>query len=122
MPRYDYNLIAIGAGSGGLVTTLIGAAIKAKVALIEKHRMGGDCLNTGCVPSKSLIASAKVVQLLKKHEAFGLKNVQYKVDFPQVMERIQEIIAKIAPHDSVERFTELGVECPTSVRPASFTT
>ena len=111
MPRYDYNLIAIGAGSGGLVTTLIGAAIKAKVALIEKHRMGGDCLNTGCVPSKSLIASAKVVQLLKKHEAFGLKNVQYEVDFPQVMERIQEIIAKIAPHDSVERFTKLGVEC-----------
>ena len=111
MPRYDYNLVAIGAGAGGLVTTLIGAMVNAKVTLIEKHRMGGDCLNTGCVPSKSLIASSKVVQLLKKHEAFGLRNVSYKVDFPQVMEHIQGIIAKIAPHDSVERFTELGVEC-----------
>lgn len=111
MPRYDYNLVAIGAGAGGLVTTLIGAMVNAKVTLIEKHRMGGDCLNTGCVPSKSLIASSKVVQLLKKHEAFGLRNVSYEVDFPQVMEHIQGIIAKIAPHDSVERFTELGVEC-----------
>lgn len=111
MPRYDYNLVAIGAGAAGLVTTLIGAAVKARVALVEKHKMGGDCLNTGCVPSKSLIASSKVVQLLKKHEAFGLKNVHYEVDFPQVMERIQEIVAKIAPHDSVDRFTELGVEC-----------
>jgi len=111
MPRYDYNLIAIGAGAAGLVTTLIGSAVKAKVALIEKHRMGGDCLNTGCVPSKSLIASSKVVKLLKQHEAFGLKNVGYEVDFPQVMERVRETIAKIAPHDSVERFTELGVDC-----------
>ena len=67
MPKTDYNLIAIGAGSGGLVSSYIGAAVKAKVALIEKHKMGGDCLNSGCVPSKAFISSAKAVQMMKKH-------------------------------------------------------
>ena len=75
MSKFDYNLIAIGAGSGGLVSTFIASAVKAKVALIEKHKMGGDCLNTGCVPSKALISSAKAVQMLKKHALYGLKNV-----------------------------------------------
>ncbi len=111
MPRYDYNLISIGAGSAGLITSYIAAAIKARVALVERKKMGGDCLNTGCVPSKSLLASAKVAKLMKQHELYGLKNVEYEIDFPRVMERIQEIIAQIAPHDSVERYTELGVDC-----------
>ena len=111
MGKYDYNMIVIGAGSAGLVTSLIGAVTKAKVALIEKHKMGGDCLNTGCVPSKSLISSARVAKTLKQHAEYGLQGVQYKVDFAQVMERIQAIIRKIEPHDSVERYTSLGVDC-----------
>ena len=77
MAKFDYNMIAIGAGSGGLVSSYIAAAVKAKVALIEKHKMGVDCLNTGCVPSKALISSAKAVQMLKKHMLYGLKNVSY---------------------------------------------
>ncbi len=113
MAKYDYNLISIGAGSGGLVSSFIAAAVKAKVALIEKHKMGGDCLNTGCVPSKALISSAKAVQVLKKHALYGLKNVSYEVDFAQVMERVQDIIAKVEPHDSIERYSSLGVECHT---------
>ena len=108
---YEYNLIAIGAGAAGLVTTYIGAAVKAKVALIERHKMGGDCLNTGCVPSKALISSAKAVSMMKKHEKFGLTGVQYEVDFAKVMERVQDAIKKIEPHDSVERYTGLGVHC-----------
>ena len=111
MPKTDFNLIAIGAGAGGLVSSFIGAAVKAKVALIEKNKMGGDCLNNGCVPSKALISSAKAVQLMKKHSLYGLKNVNYEVDFAQVMERIQDIITKIEPHDSIERYSSLGVEC-----------
>ena len=111
MPKTDFNLIAIGAGAGGLVSSFIGASIKAKVALIEKNKMGGDCLNNGCVPSKALISSAKAVQMMKKHSLYGLKNVNYEVDFAQVMERIQDIITKIEPHDSVERYSSLGVEC-----------
>ena len=104
-------MIVIGAGSAGLVTSLIGAVTKAKVALVEKHKMGGDCLNTGCVPSKSLISSARVAKTLKQHAEYGLQGVQYKVDFAQVMERIQAIIRKIEPHDSVERYASLGVDC-----------
>ena len=111
MGKSDYNMIVIGAGSGGLVTSLIGAVTKAKVALVEKHKMGGDCLNTGCVPSKSLICSARVAKSLKQHAEFGLEDVKYKVNFAQVMERIQTIIRKVEPHDSVERYTSLGVEC-----------
>lgn len=111
MAKYDFNLIAIGAGSGGMVSSYIASAVKAKVALIEKNKMGGDCLNTGCVPSKAFISSARVVQTLKKHALYGLTNVSYKVDFAQTMERVQQIIAKVKPHDSVERYTSLGVEC-----------
>ncbi len=102
--------MVIGAGSGGLVSAYIAAAVKAKVTLIEKHRMGGDCLNTGCVPSKALIRSAKLANELKKAEQLGFKPIEGEVDFAAVMQRIQRVIATIAPHDSVQRYTELGVE------------
>jgi pyruvate/2-oxoglutarate dehydrogenase complex dihydrolipoamide dehydrogenase (E3) component/uncharacterized membrane protein YdjX (TVP38/TMEM64 family) len=109
--RFDYNVIAIGGGSAGLVTAYISAAVKAKVALIEKHKMGGDCLNTGCVPSKALIKSAKLVKAATGAQSFGLKPLVPAVDFAAVMNRIQTVIKKIEPHDSVERYTGLGVEC-----------
>lgn len=111
MAKYDYNIVSIGGGSGGLVTSYIGAILKAKVALIERHKMGGDCLNTGCVPSKSLIKTAKVIQSFKKHKIYGLEKVSYEVNFSAVMKQVQEVIKKIEPHDSVERYTKLGVDC-----------
>lgn len=111
MSSYDYNIVVIGGGSAGLVTAYIGSAVKAKTALIEKHKMGGDCLNTGCVPSKSLIASGKLAHLIDRHQEFGFDSAEYKVNFAEVMNRVQEIIAKIEPHDSVERYSGLGVEC-----------
>jgi pyruvate/2-oxoglutarate dehydrogenase complex dihydrolipoamide dehydrogenase (E3) component/uncharacterized membrane protein YdjX (TVP38/TMEM64 family) len=107
---FDRNLVVIGAGAGGLVSAYIAAAVKAKVSLIEKHQMGGDCLNTGCVPSKALLRSAKLANELKKGDALGFTGVQGQVDFPAVMQRIQRVIADIEPHDSVERYTGLGVE------------
>lgn len=109
--HFDYNLIVIGAGSAGLVTSYIAAAVKAKVLLIEKHKMGGDCLNTGCVPSKTIIKSAKVANILKRSSEFGIDSKDVKVDFNKIMERVQAVIKKIEPHDSVERYTSLGVEC-----------
>jgi dihydrolipoamide dehydrogenase len=109
--KFDYNLVAIGAGSGGLVSAYIAAAVKAKVALIEKDKMGGDCLNTGCVPSKALIRSAKMVSYARRAEEFGFKSGQVEYDFAEVMERVQNVIKKVEPHDSIERYTELGVEC-----------
>jgi len=111
--KFDYNIVAIGAGSGGLVSAYIAAAVKAKVALIEKDKMGGDCLNTGCVPSKALIRSAKMVSYARRAEEFGFKSGQVEYDFAEVMERVQGVIEKIEPHDSIERYTELGVECYT---------
>lgn len=108
--RFDRNLVVIGAGSGGLVAAYIAAALKAKVTLIEKERMGGDCLNTGCVPSKALIRSAKYAAQLKRGEEFGFRNVQGEVDFARMMERVQGVIDQVAPHDSEERYTKLGVE------------
>ncbi len=108
--KYDANLIVIGAGSGGLVTAYIAAAVKAKVILIEKGDMGGDCLNTGCVPSKSLIASAKFLHDLKNSQEFGIKQASAEFDIADVMKRIRRIIDSIAPHDSVERYTSLGVD------------
>jgi pyruvate/2-oxoglutarate dehydrogenase complex dihydrolipoamide dehydrogenase (E3) component/uncharacterized membrane protein YdjX (TVP38/TMEM64 family) len=111
-PRhFDNNLIVIGAGSAGLVTSLIAATVKAKVTLIERHKMGGDCLNTGCVPSKALIRSARVAQTARRAEEFGLAPMPVAVNFPKVMERVRAIIKTIEPHDSIERFTELGVDC-----------
>jgi pyruvate/2-oxoglutarate dehydrogenase complex dihydrolipoamide dehydrogenase (E3) component len=111
--KFDYNLIAIGAGSGGLVSAYIAAAVKARVALIEKDKMGGDCLNTGCVPSKALIRSAKMISYASRAKEFGLQSGHVEYDFAEVMERVQRVIEKIEPHDSIERYTELGVECFT---------
>ena len=108
---FDDNLLVIGAGSAGLVSAYIAAAVKAKVTLIEKHKMGGDCLNTGCVPSKAIIRSSRINHYLQRAEEYGLKNVCGEVDFPAVMQRVQRIISTIEPHDSVERYTELGVNC-----------
>lgn len=108
---FDDNLIVIGAGSGGLIAALIAATVKAKVTLIEKHKMGGDCLNTGCVPSKTLIRSGKVAYTIRNAEKYGLEPTEAKVDFKKVMERVQAAIAKIEPNDSVERYTSLGVNC-----------
>ena len=107
--KFDNNLVVIGAGSGGLVSAYIDAAVKAKVTLIEKHQMGGDCLNTGCVPSKALIRAAKVAKEMREAEKFGIQSVEPQVDFAKVMDRIHEVIAKIEPHDSVERYSGLGV-------------
>ena len=109
--RYDRNLVVIGAGSAGLVSAYIAAAVKARVTLIEKHRMGGDCLNTGCVPSKALIKTARVVSQIRNAGSYGVKNAAAEVDFAAVMERVRGVIRAIEPHDSVERYTGLGVEC-----------
>jgi pyruvate/2-oxoglutarate dehydrogenase complex dihydrolipoamide dehydrogenase (E3) component/uncharacterized membrane protein YdjX (TVP38/TMEM64 family) len=109
--RFDRNLIVIGAGSAGLVAAYIAATVRAKVTLIEQHRMGGDCLNTGCVPSKALIKTAKVLSLFRKAESFGLKQINVEFDFAEVMERVQRVVREIEPHDSVERYSALGVEC-----------
>ncbi len=113
MPKRDFNVVAIGGGSAGLVTSYIAAAVNAKVALVEKHKMGGDCLNTGCVPSKALIRTAKFVHDIKRHESLGIKSASAEVDFAQVMERVQRVIQKIEPHDSIERYSKLGVDCFT---------
>lgn len=108
--KFDRNLIVIGAGAGGLVTAYIAAAVKAKVTLIEANKMGGDCLNTGCVPSKALIRSAKLRKQMMNAENYGLANQQVAVDFRQVMRRVNKVIADIEPHDSIERYTGLGVD------------
>lgn len=110
---FEYNMIAIGGGAGGLVTSYISAAVKAKVALIEKESMGGDCLNTGCVPSKALIKSAKVAYSAKNASKFGVDVGEVKIDFSKAMNRVQDVIKGIEPHDSIERYTELGVDCIT---------
>ena len=109
--RYDRNVVVIGGGSAGLVTSYIAAAVKAKVTLIEKHKLGGDCLNTGCVPSKALIRSAKLLSHMKRSREFGIRSATADFDFAQVMERVQGVIKTVEPHDSAERYTGLGVEC-----------
>ncbi len=109
--KFDANLVVIGAGSGGLVSAYIAAAVKAKVVLIEKHKMGGDCLNTGCVPSKALIKAAKTQHTINKAHELGIENTASTVNFPKVMQRVHRVIDSIEPHDSVERYTKLGVEC-----------
>ncbi|MGD9925119.1 MAG: FAD-dependent oxidoreductase, partial [Pseudorhodoplanes sp.] len=107
--RFDYNLIVIGAGSAGLVTAYIATSARARVALIEQGKMGGDCLNTGCIPSKTLIRSAKLASEGKHSEKYGLKG-RLEPDFPAIMRRIEGTIARVAPHDSVERYSKLGVD------------
>ncbi len=107
---FDRNLVVIGAGSGGLVSAYIAAAIKAKVSLIEKNKMGGDCLNTGCVPSKALISSARFLAQTRRAEALGFKPIAVEFDFAEVMERVQSVIKQIEPHDSVDRYRGLGVD------------
>ena len=107
---FDRNLIVIGAGAGGLVSAYIAAAVKAKVTLIEAHKMGGDCLNYGCVPSKALIKSAKLAHQMRHGANYGLNNTAPTFSFKAVMQRIHDVIAAIEPHDSVERYTGLGVE------------
>jgi dihydrolipoamide dehydrogenase len=108
--KFDRNLIVIGAGSGGLVSAYIAAAVKAKVTLIEKHKMGGDCLNTGCVPSKALIRSARYLAQTRRAKEFGFKSASAEFDFSEVMERVQRVVKTVEPHDSVERYTGLGVD------------
>ncbi|POG23079.1 pyridine nucleotide-disulfide oxidoreductase [Aeromonas bestiarum] len=109
--RYDYNLLVIGAGAGGLVTSYIAAAVKAKVALIEKHKMGGDCLNSGCVPSKALIRSARFAAEQRRASELGFSPSQARADFAAVMERVARVVKEVEPHDSMERYRALGVEC-----------
>ncbi len=108
--KFDYNLVVIGAGSAGLVSAYIGATVKAKVALIEKHRMGGDCLNTGCVPSKALLRTARLLAEARDSLRYGVRGMYADFDFADAMQRVHEVIAKIQPHDSVERYTGLGVD------------
>ncbi|CAB5696280.1 Mercuric reductase [Aeromonas hydrophila] len=109
--HYDYNLLVIGAGAGGLVTSYIAAAVKAKAALIEKHKMGGDCLNSGCVPSKALIRSARFAAEQRRASELGFGPSQTSADFAAVMERVSRVIKEVEPHDSVARYQGLGVEC-----------
>ncbi len=107
---FDTNIVVIGAGSGGLVASYIAAAVKAKITLIEKHKMGGDCLNTGCVPSKALIRSARFLAQSRRAVEFGFKTAEVDFDFADVMERVSRVVKTVEPHDSVERYTGLGVE------------
>jgi pyruvate/2-oxoglutarate dehydrogenase complex dihydrolipoamide dehydrogenase (E3) component/uncharacterized membrane protein YdjX (TVP38/TMEM64 family) len=109
--RFDYNLVVIGGGAAGLVSAYIGAAVKAKVALIERDRMGGDCLNTGCVPSKALLRSARFMAQARRARDLGIRSVQVDADFTDLMQRVRRVVATIEPHDSVERYTALGVDC-----------
>jgi pyruvate/2-oxoglutarate dehydrogenase complex dihydrolipoamide dehydrogenase (E3) component/uncharacterized membrane protein YdjX (TVP38/TMEM64 family) len=107
---FDRNLVVIGGGSAGLVTAYIAAAVKAKVTLVEKHALGGDCLNTGCVPSKALIRSAKFLSHVQRAREFGMRSASADFDFGEVMERVQRVIKQVEPHDSAERYTGLGVD------------
>ena len=115
------DLCVIGAGSGGLSVAAAGAQLGADIVLVEKGKMGGDCLNTGCVPSKALLAAAKRAHQIATSDEFGIKSTTPKVDFPKVMAHVQDVIAQIAPNDSVERFSGLGVqiiEAPGSFKDA----
>ncbi|MCW8355521.1 FAD-dependent oxidoreductase [Marinomonas pontica] len=107
---FDRNLIVIGAGAGGLVSAYIAATVKAKVTLIEAHKMGGDCLNYGCIPSKALIKSAKVAHQMRHAENYGLNSSEPTFSFKKVMQRVHDVISKVEPHDSVERYSNMGVD------------
>lgn len=109
--RFDTNLVVIGGGSAGLVSAYIAATVKAKVTLIEKHKMGGDCLNTGCVPSKALIRAARSVRDIERAAELGIEVDRPRINFAKVMLRVRSVVKVIEPHDSVERYTALGVDC-----------
>jgi pyruvate/2-oxoglutarate dehydrogenase complex dihydrolipoamide dehydrogenase (E3) component len=109
--RFDRNLVVIGAGAAGLLTAYIAAAAKAKVTLIEKHRMGGECLNTGCVPSKALIRTTSLLSQIRRANEFGIRKADAEFDFAEVMQRVQRVVKAVAPHDSAERYAALGVDC-----------
>ena len=108
--KFDRNLVVIGGGAAGLVASYIAAAVKARVTLVEVHKMGGDCLNYGCVPSKALIKASRVANQMRHGQDHGLNTVQPEFSFRKVMARVHQVIADVAPHDSVQRYTELGVE------------
>lgn len=108
--RYDRNLVVIGAGAAGLVSSLIAATVKARVTLVEAGKMGGDCLNYGCVPSKALIKSARIADAMRRADSYGLVPFEPAFSFPEIMRRIHAVIAEVEPHDSVERYTGLGVD------------
>ncbi|MCV2867730.1 FAD-dependent oxidoreductase [Defluviimonas sp. WL0002] len=108
--RFDRNLVVIGGGAAGLVTAYVAAAVKAKVTLVESHKMGGDCLNYGCVPSKALIRSAKLAHQMRAADRYGLEPSEPRVSFTHVFDRIRDVISAIEPHDSSERYEGLGVE------------
>lgn len=108
--RFDRNMVVIGAGAAGLVSSLIASTVKARVTLVEAHKMGGDCLNFGCVPSKALIKSAKVAQMIREADHYGLDPAVPSFDFRKVMARVHGAIAAIEPNDSIERYTGLGVD------------
>ena len=108
--RFERNMVVIGGGAAGLVSAYIAATVRAKVTLVEAHKMGGDCLNYGCVPSKAIIKSAKVAEQMRHADIYGLTPVEPQFDFKAVMARVRDVIAAIEPHDSVERYTGLGVD------------
>ena len=108
---FQFNTIVIGGGSAGLVAAYTTSTLQGKVALVEKHQMGGDCLNTGCVPSKSILRSAKFVADLKNYSSYGLSKASYELEFKNIMARVHDKISVIEPKDSIERYTELGVQC-----------
>jgi len=109
--QFDTDLVVIGAGSAGLVSSYIAAMVKAKVSLVEKHRMGGDCLNTGCVPSKALIRSSRFIAEARRSGGLGIASATLQFDFASIMERVQRVIKTVEPHDSIARYTGLGVDC-----------
>lgn len=108
--RFDRNLVVIGAGAAGLVSSYIAATVKAKVTLVEAGAMGGDCLSTGCVPSKALIKSAKVAEQMRRADRYGIAPVRPRVPFRDTIERVRDVIRAIEPHDSIERYEGLGVD------------
>ncbi|MFW5829598.1 MAG: FAD-dependent oxidoreductase [Planctomycetota bacterium] len=109
--RFDYNVLVIGAGAGGLMAAYIAAAGRARVALVERARMGGDCLHTGCVPSKALLRTARFLRDVRRHQELGITEARAQVDLAAVMRRVRQVIAAVQPHDSAERYGELGVDC-----------
>ena len=109
--KFDANVVIIGGGSAGLVAAVVAAGASAGTILIEKHKMGGDCLNTGCVPSKTLLRSGRIMSYIRRAREYGIQEAAGRVDFAAVMDRVQRVIKTIEPHDSVERFSALGVEC-----------